>query len=127
MARNITTPEDTSHAARYHRDNSLVLIGGIGVFPTSGHSGRLQVLNKQQSTVYVKIGDTQKSDASIDRKLPHHLDSASIFIKLIGHEISHGSSTDLYLRCRMDFANNAVGTEAPHFVELGIPAVNTSD
>ena len=27
----------------------------------------------------------------------------------------------------MDFASRAVGTEAPHFVDLGIPTVNTSD
>ena len=27
----------------------------------------------------------------------------------------------------MDFASNAIGTEAPHFVDLGLPAVNASD
>ena len=63
-----TTPGDTPHAARSPWANSTVLIGGTGVYPTSGHSGILQVFNKQQYTVFDKIGVTQKLDTSVDRK-----------------------------------------------------------
>ena len=54
-------------------------------------------------------------------------DSTSIFSKLIGREISHISSADLYSRCWVDFTSNAIGTEALHFVDLGILAVNISN
>ena len=42
-------------------DNSPVMIGGIRVLLTRRHSGSLEVLNKQQSTVSDKIGGTQSS------------------------------------------------------------------
>ena len=95
--------------------------------PTRGRSGSLQVINKRQSTVYEKIRNTQKFDASVDRNLANGGDYTSIFIKVIGHELSHSSRADLYSRCWMDFLGNTVGTEAPHFVNLGIPSVNASD
>ena len=95
--------------------------------PASGNSWILQVFNKLQSTSPDRIKDTQKMDTSIDRKLPDDQYSASIFRKLIGCEIYLGSSTDLYLNCRIDFASNIVQTEAPQIVDLGLLAVNTSD
>ena len=104
--------------------NYPVMIGVIGVPPTRYHSGSLQVFNKWQSTVSGKIGDTQKLDPSVDRKFAYYGDSTSIFNKLIGLELSHSYIADLYLRCWVDFASNAVRTEAPHFVDLGILAVN---
>ena len=64
-------------------------------------------------------------DAVVDGNLPDDRYSASFFRKLIGHKISHGSSDDLYLRCRMNFLSNVVQTEAPQSVDLGIPAINT--
>ena len=54
-------------------------------------------------------------------------DSTSIFLKIIGRGLSHSSSSNLYLRCQVDFASNTVGTKAPHFVDFGLPAVNASD
>ena len=59
--------------------------------------------------------------------MPDDRDSESIFSKVIGRELSNGSSADLYLRCRMDFVSNFVQTEAPQFVYLRLLAVNTSD
>ena len=106
--RDSNTPGDTPQTVRSPRDNSPVLIGGIGVSPASGHSGILQVFNKPQSTVSDKIRDTQKFDTSIDRKLSDDQDSASIFSKVIGCELSHGSRADLYLCFRMDFKSNVV-------------------
>ena len=41
-----TTPGNTLYYVRYPRYNSPVMIGVIGVSPTSGHSGRLHVFNK---------------------------------------------------------------------------------
>ena len=53
--------------------------------------------------------------------------TTSILSKLIARELSHSFSANLYLRCRMDFTSNAVGSKAPNFVDLGLPANNTSD
>ena len=66
-------------------------------------------------------------DTPVDRKLPNYRDSASIFSKVVFCKLSHSSSADLYWICWMDFASKAVQTKAPHFVELELPAVNTSD
>ena len=54
--RDSTTPGDTPHAVRSPWDNSPVMNDGIGVYPTSGHSGSLQVFNKRKSTVSEKLG-----------------------------------------------------------------------
>ena len=45
----------------------------------------------------------------------------------MGRDMSDSLSTDIYLRCRMEFTSNTVGTEAPDFVHLGIPADNALD
>ena len=37
---------------------------------------------------------------------------------------SHGSIDDIYLLYRMKFSINVVQTEAPQFMDLGLPAVN---
>ena len=95
--------------------------------PASGHSRSLQVSNKRQSTVSDKIGETQKFDTSIDRNLDDDKDSKSIISKVIGRELSHRSSANLYLHYRVDFTSNAVRNEAPHFVDLELLAINTSD
>ena len=95
--------------------------------PSSGHSVSLRVLSKQQPTVPEKIRDTQTFYASIDRKLANDGDSTSIFNKLIGSELSHISSSNLYLRCQMNLGSNTIGTEAPNFVYLGLPAFNALD
>ena len=122
-----TAPGDCDISVRSPWTNSPVLIGGNGVPSTRGHSGSLQKFNKRKSTVSEKIRDTQTFDASIDGKLANDGDYTSIFSKVIGRELSHSYSTDLYLRCRTDFASNAVGTKVPNFVDLGLPSVNASD
>ena len=73
------------------------------------------------------IRDTQKFDTSIDGFFSENGDSTPIFRKLIGRELSHSSIANPYMRCRVDFTSNVVGTEAPYFMHLGIPAVNTLD
>ena len=122
-----STPGDTCIDVRSPQANSPVLTGGTTVSTSWGISGSLQVGNKMQSTSPDKIRDTPKLDASVDRNFPGDWYYASIFSKVIGCELSHGSSTDLCSRCRMDFAINVVQTKAPQFVDLGLPAVNTSN
>ena len=66
-------------------------------------------------------------DTSVDIKLPDNRNSASGFSKVIGSELLHGSSNDIYLHCQMNFFSNVVKTWAPKFVGLEIPDVNTSN
>ena len=66
-------------------------------------------------------------DTSVDRKLANDGNYTSIFSEVIGRELSHNSSGNLYSRFRVDFASNSVRTEAPHFVDLELLFVNTSD
>ena len=73
------------------------------------------------------VRNTQKLDAVVDGKLPDDLDSASISSRLIGHKLYDGSIDDLYLRCRMNFANYTFQTQDPHFMDMGLPEINTSN
>ena len=41
--------------------------------------------------------------------------------------VNNSLTDDIYLRYWIEFTSNAVEYEAPSFVELGLPAVNTSD
>ena len=95
--------------------------------PSCGISGSLDVLNKWQSTSLSISRNTQKFDASVDGNLANDKDSMSVFSKVIGSELFDSLSANIYLRCQMDFTSNAVRTEAPNFVDLGLLAVNASD
>ena len=64
-------------------------------------------------------------DTVVDGNFPHERYYESVFSKVIGCILSDGSRDDLYLRCRMKFLSNVVQTEAPPFVDLGIPSINT--
>ena len=66
-------------------------------------------------------------DTSVDRKLANDGNYTSIFSEVIGRELSHNSSGNLYSRFRVDFASNSVRTEAPHSVDLELLVVNTYD
>ena len=81
----------------------------------------------KKSPVSEKIRDTQKFDTSVDRSLGNDEDCTFIFSKVIGNELSHSSSANLYLQYWVDFASNAVRTKAPHFVYLGLLTVNASN
>ena len=65
-------------------------------------------------------------DTAADRNFPYDQDSVSVFRKAIGHEFSDSFSNNLYSRYRMNFLSNVVQNEAPKFVYLGLPVVNTS-
>ena len=49
------------------------------------------------------------------------------FSKVIGQELSHATSADIYLRCRVNFTHNSDRTKIPYFMNLGLLAVHTSD
>ena len=107
--------------------NYQVLLGRPTVSPSCGISGRSQVGKTRESTSQDEIRNAQKLDTAVDIKLPDDWYSESVFIKVIGRELSHISNDDLYLRCWMNFLSNVVQTEAPQFVIFGIPAFNTSN
>ena len=123
----VTDPGNCDISVRYIQGNYPVLIGCIGVPPIRGHSGSLDVLNKWKSTPPIVSRNNQKFDASVDVNLANDGDYMSIFSKVIGSELSHSPSTDIYLRFRMDFTSNAVETEEPNLVDLGLLAVNAPD
>ena len=79
----------------------------------------LQVANKRKSTSSGLGRNTQKLDAVVDGKLPDDLNSTSIL------KLSDGSRDDIYSRCRIKFANYTVQTQDPHFMDLGLLAINT--
>ena len=87
--------------------------------------GSQEILSKHGSTE--KIGNNQEFNTSINGNLTEDESSMPILRKVIRQELSHNSSTDIYLRCRVDLTSNAVGTEAPYFMHVDMPAVNESD
>ena len=131
------------HVIRTGRDGSTLYETGMDVkskpfpFPipiesptidsSCGINRSLQVGKKQQSSSPDKVSNSQKLDTVINRKFTDDQDYTSLLIKLIVHKLSNGSIYDLYLRCRMNFSSNAVQTKAPQFVDLGLPAINTSN
>ena len=86
MGVNGSTPGNILHDVSIVELPSPVLIRKIATPPSCGLSASQQVANKQQSTSPASVQHTQKLDAVVDRKFPDDLDSASIFIKLIGHK-----------------------------------------
>ena len=126
MGRDGTNSGDYDISVRYPQANSPFLIRGIVMSPSSGHSGSLQVLNKWQPNDSDEIRDTPKLNTSVNRNLANDGNYASIFSKVMGRELSHSSSTNLYSRCWVDFMSNYVGTEGPNFMDLGILDVNAS-
>ena len=113
------------HAASVEYVPSQVLIGVSGTSPTCGLNRSLQFANKTQYIFPALLGNTQKLDVVIDRNLPDYLDSATIFRKVIGQKLSDGSIDEIYLRCRMNFADDFVQTQTPKFIDLGLPTINT--
>ena len=120
------TPGDTGMSVRSKQSPPPVMIGSHTIYPSCGISGSLQVGKKRQSTSPDEVGNAQKWDTIIDKKLRNDRYYAPFFSKVIGHELYHGSSNDLYLRCRMNFLSNVVQTEALQLVDLGILAIKTS-
>ena len=124
---NGSTPGDIRYSISIVEPPSPVLIGIVSTYSPCGLNMSQNVENKRQSTSPALVGNTQKLDAVIDVKLPDNLDYVSIFRKVIGHKLSNGSSGDLYLQCRLNFAADPVQTQTPQFIDLRFSSINTLD
>ena len=51
----------------------------------------------------------------------------SIFSKLIGQKLSNGSIGDLYMRRRMNSADDPVQTKIPQLMDMGFYTINALD
>ena len=51
----------------------------------------------------------------------------SIFSKVIGQKLSDGSIGEIYMRCRMNSADDPVQTQTPQFMNLGFFTINALD
>ena len=89
--------------------------------------GSQEIVSIHGYTCSVEVADTQTFDTSINGNLAKNGDSTPIFSTVIGQELSHESSADIYSRCRVDFTSNAVRTKAPGFMHLRLPAINALD
>ena len=121
------TPCDTGMSVRSKTAPYPVLIVSTTISPACELRGSLQVGKKQQCTSPDEVRNEKKLDTFVDGKSPNYRDSASVFSKVIGRELSHGYSNDLYLCCGMNLLSNVVQTEAPKFVDFGLPAIITSN
>ena len=122
-----SNPGDIRNAVSIIEHPSPFLIVTVDTSPPCGLDTIHQVANKRQSNFLGLVRQTQKLDAVVDGRLTDDLDSESIFSKLIGHKIYNGSSGDLYMRCRMNFAADPVQTQTPQFMYLGISTINALD
>ena len=64
--------------------------------------GSSEIFNKHGFTGSMEIADTQKFDTFMNENMAGDGDSTTIFSKEIVRELSHGFSSDIYLRCWMD-------------------------
>ena len=99
----------------------------VGTSPPFGLKVSQQVENKRKSTSPGFVGQSQKLDAVVDGNFPHDLHPALIFSKVIGHKLSGGSSWDLNVRFRMNFAADTVQTQTPQLMDLGFSTINALD
>ena len=74
MGRYSTTSGNCNISISSPPANSPVLIGGIGSPSTRGHSGTLDIFSKRKSMSPSFIRNTQKFDASVDRKFSNDED-----------------------------------------------------
>ena len=120
-----STPGNTGLAIMSKTAPSPVLIRSPTISPACGLRGSLKFGKKLQFTSPDKVGNAPKLDTVVDGKFPYDRDYASVSSQVIYRELSHGSRDDLCLLFRMNLLSNVVQTEAPQFVDLGLPAINT--
>ena len=105
--------------------NSPDLIGsGNTISPT--RTGSQDIGRPKGPPGLVEVKNDQIINTSINGNLTKNGYPTTNFSKVIGQELSHNSSTNIYLRCRGNLTRNSVGTESPDFMDLGILAVHAS-
>ena len=121
---NGSTPGNIHNTVSVVEPPSPFLIEIVANSPSCGLNAIQQVANKWQSTSPYLVGQTQKLDSAVDVNLTNDIGSASIFSKIIGHKLSDGSSSDLYMRSSMNFAADSVQTQTPQLMDLGFLTIN---
>ena len=121
-----TNPRDGNTVIGSTRLTSPVRIGGS----TTGSPSRTENqdnISPRGSICNQCIRDAQPLDTSINGIYSEHMDSAPIFRKVIGRKFKGESSANVNSRCRINFGSDAVLTESPNFVNLGLASVHTPD
>ena len=121
-----TTPRDCNTAIGSARLTSPVRIGGSNTGSPS-RTGNQDIISPRGSIGTQWSRDDQPLDTSINVIYSEHRDPAPILNKVIGQKFADKSSADVNSRCRMNFGSDAVFTESPNFVNMGIAFVHTSD
>ena len=117
---------DRKNPIRYPRLNLPVLIGG-GTTVYSTRTGSQEIITPKGPTGSVEVRNAQPFHTYTNGNSANNGDPTPTFIKVIVRELSDDSSTNIYLRCRLNFMRDAVVTESPNFTNLGLSAVHTSD
>ena len=91
-----TTPRDGSTSIRSPRLNSPVLIGG-GTIVSLTRTGSQDIGIPKGPTGSVEVRNAQIFNTSINGNSADNGDPASNFSKIIGRELSHDSSSNIYL------------------------------
>ena len=121
-----TTPQNGNTSIRSPRLNYSVLVGG-GTTASPTIMGIQDIISPKGPTSYVEVRNALIFNTSVNGNLDKNGNHTSISSKVIVQELSNYSSTNVYSHCRVKFTSNAVGTEAPDFVHLGLPAVNVGN
>ena len=106
--------------------NSPVLIGG-GTTVSKTRMGSQETGSPKCPTISVVVRNAQILHTSINGDFSKNGNPTPTFSKVIGRELSHEYSADIYLHCRVNFTRNAVGTKSPKSMNLGLLAVHTLD
>ena len=75
----------------------------------------------------MEVRNTQILNTSIKENSADNGDPTPTFSKVIRQELSDDSSANIYSRCCLKFTCDAVVTESPNFMNLGLLPVHTSD
>ena len=105
--------------------NPVMIGAGTSVSPN--RTGMQDIGSPNGSFGSKEVMDAQPLETSINGIYDKHRDPVPTFSKVIFIKLSNESSTNVYLRCRMNLMRDAVLTESPNFRNLGLLSVHTSD
>ena len=119
-------PRDGNTSRSPLRLTSPVRIGGEPSVSLT-RTGSQNISSPSGSIGPVEVRNSQPFHTSINGNSYKHRDPAPNFSKVIGCKLSNDYSADIYSRCRMKFTRDAVLTEIPNFMNLGLSSVHTLD
>ena len=121
-----TTSWDGKTSIRSPRLTLQVLIGG-GTTVSPTRAGSRKIIIPKGPTGSVEVSNAQPFHTSINKNSAKNGDPTTNFSKGIVRELSDDSSTNIYLRCQLNFMRDAVVTESPKFMNLELLDVHASD